>query len=223
MRGLSGGGEGCGPALTICGVRDVRATLGVACTWPPSDPSRLDRASSEPSHQLCVRPAPSWHRVPRPPSPASPLSPPGRPPSPARRHAHHAAAREGGQQAEGQGGGCPPRVVALQRTARPAARPVGSLLMCRGQTQRCKAAAGPSWLWQGGRHPGRRLRTCCPSPAAPCVPQVPSHVQKFAGQHWRPEQLQARLSNWLQNYKVQVGAGRHWRGQGCVWAEGLHQ
>ena len=36
------------------------------------------------------------------------------------------------------------------------------------------------------------------------VKEVPSHVQKFAGQHWTPSQLQARVSNWMQNYKTQV-------------------
>ena len=36
------------------------------------------------------------------------------------------------------------------------------------------------------------------------VKEVPSHVQKFAGQHWTPAQLQARVSNWMQNYKTQV-------------------
>jgi hypothetical protein len=40
------------------------------------------------------------------------------------------------------------------------------------------------------------------------VKEVPSHVQKFATQHWTPGQLQGRFMNWLQNYKVQVRAGR---------------
>lgn len=34
--------------------------------------------------------------------------------------------------------------------------------------------------------------------------EVPGHVQKFAGQHWTPAQLQGRLMNWLHNYKLQV-------------------
>lgn len=39
--------------------------------------------------------------------------------------------------------------------------------------------------------------------------EVPGAVQKFAAQHWTPAQLQSRLSNWLQNYKVKVsGLGR---------------
>ena len=37
---------------------------------------------------------------------------------------------------------------------------------------------------------------------------MPTHVRKFAGQHWTPAQLQSRLSNWLQSYKVQVSGGR---------------
>lgn len=34
--------------------------------------------------------------------------------------------------------------------------------------------------------------------------EVPTHVQKFAGQHWTPSQLQGRFMNWLHNYKIQV-------------------
>lgn len=37
------------------------------------------------------------------------------------------------------------------------------------------------------------------------VKELPGYVQKFAGEHWTPAQTQARLSNWLQTYKVQVG------------------
>ncbi|KAL4421604.1 hypothetical protein ABPG75_010895 [Micractinium tetrahymenae] len=32
--------------------------------------------------------------------------------------------------------------------------------------------------------------------------EVPGAVQKFAVQHWTPAQLQGRLMNWLQGYKV---------------------
>lgn len=35
------------------------------------------------------------------------------------------------------------------------------------------------------------------------VKEVPAHVQKFAGQHWTPGQLQSRLTNWMNNYKIQ--------------------
>lgn len=52
-----------------------------------------------------------------------------------------------------------------------------------------------------------RQRSCWPDAAAgaPCrAPQVPGHVQKFAGQHWRPEQLRSRFMNWLHEYKIQV-------------------
>ncbi|KAI7840100.1 hypothetical protein COHA_006141 [Chlorella ohadii] len=34
------------------------------------------------------------------------------------------------------------------------------------------------------------------------VKEVPGHVQKFAGQHWRPEQLRSRFMNWLHDYKI---------------------
>lgn len=37
--------------------------------------------------------------------------------------------------------------------------------------------------------------------------EVPGAVQKFAAQHWTPAQLQGRLMNWLQNYKVKVSIG----------------
>ena len=47
------------------------------------------------------------------------------------------------------------------------------------------------------------------------VKEVPSHVQKFATQHWTPGQLQGRFMNWLQNYKVQVRAGRMGRPGGA--------
>lgn len=45
-------------------------------------------------------------------------------------------------------------------------------------------------------------------------PQVPGHVQKFAGQHWRPEQLRSRFMNWLHDYKIKVGGCV---GTGAVW------
>lgn len=74
----------------------------------------------------------------------------------------------------------------------PAVGPVATLLPCARPrslpAQPANAAAGPTLL---------------PEPhAAP--PQVPGHVQKFAGQHWRPEQLRSRFMNWLHEYKIQV-------------------
>jgi hypothetical protein len=45
--------------------------------------------------------------------------------------------------------------------------------------------------------------------------EVPSHVQKFAGQHWTPPQLQGRLMNWLQDYKVKVRLLSASEARGC--------
>ena len=52
--------------------------------------------------------------------------------------------------------------------------------------------------------------------------EVPTHVQKFAGQHWTPAQLQGRFMNWLHNYKIQVGgrAGVPGRGRRREWGDG---
>lgn len=42
---------------------------------------------------------------------------------------------------------------------------------------------------------------------------MPTHVGKFASQHWTPAQLQGRLMNWLHSYKVAVSKaeGGWWR------------